>query len=217
MYSVTCKKNNGPCMTMTIKEFTLKLLYDIFFDIPKEIVLLMHSYCELFTFTVHGNDFRVIEYADKIELLTKKNMILFSDISIDYFQQFIIKPLDKTNDLLNTDISTIYFDAIIKFDAQCFIKICKQHNHISEYMNITCTLNNVSFSCSGDCCKISSTCDFDDENTIVIAKHVNKNFTYNYIYKLEPLPKVLHYQISFFKYVYIYLGKDYPIFIKFSN
>ena len=108
------------------------------------------------------------------------------------------------------------FDVMITMDAVDFHKICKEMSTISEYVEIICKENSITFTCKGDCSQKSTTLGATDSNGIKI-KFVNpkKKTIVQGIFELNNF--VLFSKCSSLcPNIQIYMKNNYPIFIKYT-
>jgi proliferating cell nuclear antigen len=108
------------------------------------------------------------------------------------------------------------FEVTITMDPNEFHSICKEMSQISEYVEIVCKKNSITFSCKGDCSEKSTTLEATDTNDIKI-KFLNPNNKTI----IQGIFELKHFVMfskcsSLCSNIQIYMKNNYPIFIKYT-
>ena len=108
------------------------------------------------------------------------------------------------------------FEVTITMDPNDFHAICKEFIQISEYVEIVCKKNSITFSCKGDCSEKSTTLEATDTNDIKI-KFLNPNNKTI----IQGIFELKHFVMfskcsSLCSNIQIYMKNNYPIFIKYT-
>jgi proliferating cell nuclear antigen len=109
------------------------------------------------------------------------------------------------------------FDAVITIPSSEFHKICREMSHIAEYVEIKCSMKNVTFTCKGDSAERSSVYHTDENGISITFSNVIKNKTcvVQGIYELKNL--VLFTKCSnLCNDIQIFMKNDYPLVIKYT-
>lgn len=127
-----------------------------------------------------------------------------------------LKLMDLNDEVFQ--FSRITFDVSITMSSSEFHKLCREMGQIAEYVEIRCTLKNVSFICKGDCAERTSVYSIN-ENGISITYggqgNNNKQVIVQGIYELKNL--ILFTKCSnLCNDILIYMKNDYPLVINYQ-
>lgn len=124
-----------------------------------------------------------------------------------------IKLMDLDNDPMS--IPETNFEAVIKMSSSEFHKICRDMNQFSEFVEIKCLTNSVTFSYKGDCSESTKTYDSGDKGVSIIHTNANKPHIVQGIYSLKNL--VLFTKCnSLCSEIQIFMKMNYPLCIRYT-
>lgn len=108
------------------------------------------------------------------------------------------------------------FDVVITMDSTDFHKICKEMSQISEYVEILCKENSITFTCKGDCSEKSTTIDANNTSGINIKPYdCKKKIIVQGIFELKNFVMFSKCS-SICNDIKIYMKNNYPIFIRYT-
>jgi proliferating cell nuclear antigen PCNA len=131
-----------------------------------------------------------------------------SDKKVRKSSKLKLMDINKTN----FKIPQTKFDAKINFNTNDFHKICRDMNQTSEHIEIKCTPNTITFSCSGDMTEQQYIYQPDDKNNVSIKFDKNAKQIVQGIYELKNLMNFTK-NSNLCNDITIYMKNNYPLCI----
>lgn len=163
---------------------------------------------------------RILEKEDTLTIYVDNNEPQIINIQAEnpdkgVMTSYRLKLMDLNNAVFN--VPSIEYEASITMNSSEFHKLCREMSQIAEYVEIKCTLKNLSFTCKGDCAERTSVY-FVNDNGISISFAGSGNNKLNIIQGIYELKNfVLFTKCSnLCNDIQIFMKNDYPLAINYQ-